>query len=75
MGRTLGCDYCKADPCFEPGYIEMPDNGPIVACPICNNEDDYTLAEQQRDLQRRSAHPTPSGEADGAGKKEGGADE
>ena len=29
-----GCEYCEGEP--EPGWIEMPNNGPIVECPFCN---------------------------------------
>jgi len=28
------CTYCCDEP--EPGRIEIPDNGPIVDCPVCN---------------------------------------
>lgn len=53
--RKAGCHYCAGEP--EPGFIEMPNNGPIVHCPICNPEpDDYTKAEMQRDL---CAQPKP----------------
>ena len=44
--KLRGCDYCAGEP--EPGWIEMRNNGPIVPCPICNNEDDYDRAERQR---------------------------
>ena len=46
----LGCAYCKGEP--EPGYIEMPDNGPVVPCPVCNPETDYDRAEAQRRFMR-----------------------
>jgi len=29
------CTYCDGEP--EPGYIEMPNNGPTVRCPVCND--------------------------------------
>lgn len=45
----LGCRYCQGEP--EPGYIEMPNNGPVVPCPICNRKDDYDFAEAQRQEQ------------------------
>lgn len=55
MDEHTACYYCKGEP--EPGYIEMPNNGPLVNCPICNPDpDDFTKAEQQRDMQR--ATPT-----------------
>lgn len=28
------CQYCAGEP--EPHWIEMPNNGPIVPCPVCN---------------------------------------
>ena len=31
------CVVCKDEP--EPGYIELPDNGPIVPCWLCNREE------------------------------------
>lgn len=31
------CPACKGEP--DPGYIEMPDNGPIVPCYLCNREE------------------------------------
>jgi hypothetical protein len=46
------CPHCKGEP--EPGWIEMPDNGPIVPCPLCNPLDEYDLAERQRDAAIRS---------------------
>lgn len=53
--RKAGCHYCAGEP--EPGFIEMPNNGPLVHCPVCNPEpDDYTKAEMQRDL---CAQPKP----------------
>lgn len=49
MNHQVQCFYCASEP--EPGWIETPDNGPIVRCPFCNPEpDDYTKAEQQRDM-------------------------
>lgn len=54
------CAYCKGEP--EPGWIEMPNNGPIVPCPSCNKDagDEYAKAERQRDMQRRPP-PLPRG--------------
>lgn len=50
----LGCWNCKGEP--EPGYIETPNNGPIVPCYICNPKTDreieYERALLQRDMQR-----------------------
>lgn len=38
----LGCDHCAYDrqfPGFESGgWIQQDNNGPIVACPACNND-------------------------------------
>lgn len=48
------CSYCAGEP--EPGWIEMPDNGPIVSCPICNTTTDrqreYDAALAQRAAQQ-----------------------
>lgn len=45
------CYCCHGEP--EPGWIEMPNNGPIVPCPICNplgsKEAQIELAWQQHD--------------------------
>jgi hypothetical protein len=30
------CPGCRGEP--EPGWIEMPNNGPIVPCWLCNRE-------------------------------------
>lgn len=32
----MTCQCCKNEP--EPGFIEMPNNGPIVPCWVCNFE-------------------------------------
>lgn len=41
------CPACKGEP--EPGWIETPNNGPIVPCWLCNRErwldDQHTLIE------------------------------
>ena len=37
------CFYCKDEP--EPGRIEMPNNGPIVTCPICEGTGVWTRAK------------------------------
>lgn len=34
--RNPACRYCEGEP--DPGWIEMPNNGPIVPCPVCNKE-------------------------------------
>lgn len=52
MARENKCPHCKGEP--EPGWIEMPDNGPVVPCPVCNPLDDYDLAERQRATAIRS---------------------
>lgn len=32
-----GCEHCAGEPDWVgPGWIEMPNNGPIASCPICN---------------------------------------
>lgn len=41
------CFYCASEP--EPGWIEMPNNGPIASCPICNGD-----GAVPHDLKRRS---------------------
>jgi hypothetical protein len=40
------CLCCKNEP--EPGYIELPNNGPVVPCWVCNFE------EWRRSCDRRS---------------------
>lgn len=37
------CPACKGEP--EPEWIEMPNNGPIVPCHLCNRE--RGLADQR----------------------------
>lgn len=53
-----GCQHCK-DAGPKPGWIEIDNNGPIVACPVCNlrGEDEraWDLAEAQRLRQRIAA--------------------
>lgn len=58
----LGCDHCKGE--REPGFIEMRNNGPIVACPVCNGDYDspsqvrereFEAAEAQRRREQRAA--------------------
>jgi hypothetical protein len=52
-----GCDYCRGGP--EPGWIETDNNGPIVNCPMCNEDKSSWLervwksAETQRDQQNK----------------------
>lgn len=50
----LGCDYCKGE--REPDWIEPPNNGPIVSCPMCNPDGDkdraWRAAEAQRAAER-----------------------
>ena len=32
-----GCDYCDGEPEWVgPGWIDMPNNGGIKSCPMCN---------------------------------------
>ena len=49
----MSCEHCKGEP--ESGWIEQPNNGPIVPCPVCNpmTEKDiaWDMAERQRDFQ------------------------
>lgn len=49
------CLYCKGEQ--EPGWIETDNNGPIVACPVCNpngeREREYYRALFQRQAQSR----------------------
>jgi hypothetical protein len=52
-GHTAtACFYCKAEP--EAGWIEMPNNGPIVPCPVCNSKTDREI-EFERALAQRAA--------------------
>ena len=51
------CPHCDgAGP--NPGWIETENNGPIVACPLCNPDGEkeraWEMAEAQRDAQRRA---------------------
>jgi hypothetical protein len=44
------CFYCEGEP--EAGWIEMPNNGPIVACPICTERDPDTWREEREEAKR-----------------------
>jgi hypothetical protein len=46
------CQYCKGEP--EPGWIETPNNGPIVPCPVCNPKTAREL-EYEKALNQRAA--------------------
>lgn len=48
---TLGCKYCEGEQ--EPGFIEMDNNGPIVACPVCNA--DYDTPQKRREREYEAA--------------------
>lgn len=40
--RCQDCKYCKRDnKVLGPGWIEMDNNGPIVPCPVCNDNGRY----------------------------------
>jgi hypothetical protein len=39
MSDRKPCAYCEDEP--EPGWIEMPNNGPVVPCPMCNRDEPY----------------------------------
>jgi hypothetical protein len=45
------CPYCAYDrqfPGFEGGgWIEMPNNGPIVSCPLCNDDGASSVSATQ----------------------------
>ena len=49
----------------EPGWIEQDNNGPIVACPVCNPDGEkeraWRMAEMQRDLQNFKARRFSNG--------------
>jgi len=45
------CLYCKGEP--EPGFIETLNNGPIVACPLCNK--DYDTPQRRREREYEAA--------------------
>lgn len=33
------CPHCNGEPAWVgAGWIEQPNNGPIVACPLCNDD-------------------------------------
>ena len=46
------CHYCKGEP--EAGWIETPNNGPIVPCPVCNPKTQREI-EYERALLARAA--------------------
>ena len=54
----MACEYCKGEP--ETGWIETENNGPIVACPVCNpngeREREWQRAEMERDRQEAERH-------------------
>lgn len=54
--KPCGCEHCD-DAGPDPGWLYTDNNGPIVACPICNKDGEkeraWELAELQRDYQRR----------------------
>jgi hypothetical protein len=65
--KRLGCSYCEGQG-PEPGTLWMDNNGPIVDCPICNDnspaakrERDYEAALRQRDAEKTLAS-VPSNE-------------
>ena len=40
--RCQDCRYCEPDhKRFGPGWIEQDNNGPIVSCPVCNEDGRY----------------------------------
>lgn len=49
------CFYCEGEP--KPGWIEVPNNGPITPCPACNpitnREIEYERALVQRAAQEK----------------------
>lgn len=49
---TDGCEYCATEP--DRGWIEMPNNGPIVPCPICNPMSENELAWENAEKQREN---------------------
>ena len=37
------CEYDRRFPCFEGGgWIQQDNNGPIVSCPVCNDDGSHT---------------------------------
>lgn len=49
----LGCPHCSSEPEWVGrGRIEMPNNGPIVDCPVCNSPQQQT-GEAQTSPARR----------------------
>lgn len=48
--KTTECPCCKGEP--EPGWIETPNNCPIVPCWICNRE--RWLTEREQKVMRRA---------------------
>ena len=51
----MKCTYCKGGP--DPGWMWTENNGPIVACPVCNPDGEkdriWEMAELQRSEQLR----------------------
>jgi uncharacterized OB-fold protein len=52
MNAAKPCYYCKGEP--EAGWIEIPNNGPIVPCPVCNPKTQREI-EYDRALIARAA--------------------
>lgn len=42
------CPHCSGEQ--EPGWIETPNNGPIVPCPLCN-----PMTDREREFERALA--------------------
>jgi hypothetical protein len=42
------CEYDRRFPGFEAGgWMQQDNNGPIVSCPLCNDDGAFALQEQQ----------------------------
>ena len=52
----MACVYCSGEP--EPGWIEMPNNGPIVPCPICSPKTEKDIAWERAERQRAAFNKT-----------------
>jgi hypothetical protein len=48
----LECQHCKGEP--EAGWIETPNNGPIVPCPFCNAASQREIEYDRALLARRA---------------------
>ena len=67
MPNMVICSYCdRHGP--DRGFLWTDNNGPIVACPICNSEYDSLSAQRQREFdaaERQRTSRLPSDQCGG----------